>query len=89
MGQLYIMYPIGYDLSYEIFNEKTSFFNKWLSKIKDRAAKKAILMRIMRAENGNLEIPKLLGRLCKKCGSLSAKVIESISLYVTIKSLSY
>jgi len=41
--------------------EKTSLFDKWLSKIKDRAAKKAILMRIMKAENGNLS-----ERLCKK-----------------------
>jgi len=33
--------------------EKTSLFDKWLSKIKDKATKKAILMRIRRAENGN------------------------------------
>ena len=41
--------------------EKTSLFDKWLSKIKDRAAKKAILMRIMRAENGNFGDIKSVG----------------------------
>ncbi len=41
--------------------EKTDFFDKWLAKLKDRNAKSAILMRIMRAENGNFGDVKSAG----------------------------
>ena len=41
--------------------EKTPIFDKWLSKLKDNTAKIAILMRIMRAENGNFGDIKSVG----------------------------
>lgn len=41
--------------------EKTSTFEKWLSKLKDKTALKAILMRIIRAENGNFGDTKSVG----------------------------
>ena len=41
--------------------EKTPVFDKWLSKVKDKTALKAILLRIMRAENGNLGDVKIVG----------------------------
>lgn len=41
--------------------EKTPVFDKWLSKLKDKTALRAILIRIMRAENGNLGDVKAVG----------------------------
>lgn len=41
--------------------QKTTVFDKWLSKLKDKSAVKAILMRIMRAENGNFGDCKSVG----------------------------
>ncbi|MPY24416.1 type II toxin-antitoxin system RelE/ParE family toxin [Shewanella sp. YLB-07] len=40
---------------------KTAEFDKWLSKMKDKSALKAILMRIMRAENGHFGDSKSVG----------------------------
>jgi len=34
--------------------EKSSYFDKWLKKLKDRVAKARILLRIKKVENGNL-----------------------------------
>lgn len=41
--------------------EKTPTFDKWLSKLKDRAATRAILMRMVRVENGNFGDVKSVG----------------------------
>jgi putative addiction module killer protein len=41
--------------------EKTPLFDKWLSKLKDKSALRAILIRIMRAENGNFGDSKSVG----------------------------
>lgn len=41
--------------------EKTPTFDRWLSKLKDRIALNAILMRIVRAENGNFGDTKSVG----------------------------
>jgi len=46
-------------MKYEIL--KTDTFDKWLSKLKDKQARTAILMRIIRAENGNLGDVKSVG----------------------------
>lgn len=41
--------------------EKTPTFDKWLLKLKDKIALNAILIRIMRAENGNFGDSKSVG----------------------------
>lgn len=41
--------------------EKTPTFDKWLLKLKDKVALNAILIRIMRAENGNFGDSKSVG----------------------------
>lgn len=41
--------------------EKTPTFDKWLSKLKDRTALNAILIRIVRAENGHFGDVKSVG----------------------------
>jgi putative addiction module killer protein len=41
--------------------EKTPTFDKWLSKLKDKTAIKAIAMRMVRAENGNFGDVKNVG----------------------------
>ncbi len=46
-------------MSYEIVSTET--FNKWLAKVKDRQARKAIAMRLTRAEAGNLGDVKPVG----------------------------
>lgn len=46
-------------MSYEIVTTKT--FNKWLAKVKDRQARKAIALRLLRAEAGNLGDVKPVG----------------------------
>ena len=46
-------------MSYEIVTTET--FKKWLSKVKDRQARKAIAMRLLRAEAGNLGDVKPVG----------------------------
>lgn len=55
------MYPISYNANMKYTIEKTPFFDKWLSKLKDKTALKAILIRILRAENGNLGDVKVVG----------------------------
>ena len=55
------MYPVGYYFFMKYLIEKTDFFDKWLTKLKDRNAKSAILMRIMRVENGNFGDVKSVG----------------------------
>ena len=46
-------------MSYEIVTTET--FKAWLSKVKDRQARKAITMRLLRAEAGNLGDIKPVG----------------------------
>ncbi|MCL6272318.1 type II toxin-antitoxin system RelE/ParE family toxin [Sansalvadorimonas sp. 2012CJ34-2] len=46
-------------MSYEIVSTET--FNRWLAKVKDRQARKAIVMRLTRAEAGNLGDVKPVG----------------------------
>jgi putative addiction module killer protein len=55
------MYPMGYNVAMKYTVDKTPVFDKWLSKLKDKTALKAILIRIMRAENGNLGDVKVVG----------------------------
>jgi putative addiction module killer protein len=62
--------------------ETTDQFDKWLKTLKDKQAIKAILMRLMRAEQGNLGDIKPLG------GNLSEMRIfigKGYRLYFTIK----
>ena len=46
-------------MNYEIVTTET--FRRWLSKVKDRQARKAIAMRLTRAEAGNLGDVKSVG----------------------------
>ena len=46
-------------MSYEIVSTET--LNRWLSRVKDRQARKAIAMRLARAEAGNLGDIKSVG----------------------------
>jgi len=46
-------------MSYEIVSTET--LNRWLSRVKDRQARKAIAMRLTRAEAGNLGDIKSVG----------------------------
>ena len=46
-------------MNYEIVTTET--FRRWLSKVKDRQARKAIVMRLTRAEAGNLGDVKSVG----------------------------
>ena len=46
-------------MSYEIATTET--FKRWLAKVKDRQARKAIAMRLVRAEAGNLGDVKPVG----------------------------
>lgn len=41
--------------------EKTTTFDRWLTKLKDRTAKAKILLRIKKAETGNLGTSRSLG----------------------------
>ena len=63
--------------------QKTHTFDKWLSKLKDPIALKAILIRIMRAENGNFGD-------CKKVGTTIQEmrifVSKGYRVYFTIKN---
>ena len=79
------MYPIGYNFNMKYTIEKTPLFDKWLCKIKDRTAKKSILIRIMRAENGNFGDKKSVGSPVQEMRILLAKAIESISRYEIIE----
>ena len=63
--------------------EKTSLFDKWLSKIKDRAAKKAILMRIMRAGNGNFGDIKSVGTPVQE---MRIFVSKGYRIYFTVRN---
>ena len=42
--------------------EKSIYFDKWLTKLKDRLAKARILVRIKKVENGNLGEYRSVGR---------------------------
>ena len=46
-------------MSYELVTTDT--FKRWLAKVKDRQARKAIAMRLVRAESGNLGDVKPVG----------------------------
>lgn len=52
---------MGYNalMRYEIVTTET--FKRWLAKVKDRRARKAIAMRLLRAEAGNLGDVKSVG----------------------------
>lgn len=63
--------------------EKTPIFDKWLSKIKDRAAKKAILMRIVRAENGNFGDIKNVGTPVQE---MRIFVSKGYRIYFTVRN---
>ena len=52
---------MGYTSLMKYIIEKTPLFDKWLSKLKDKSALRAILIRIMRAENGNFGDSKSVG----------------------------
>ncbi|HBC3474107.1 TPA: type II toxin-antitoxin system RelE/ParE family toxin [Vibrio parahaemolyticus] len=62
---------------------KTQIFDKWLSKLKDRIALNAILLRIMRAENGNLGDVKNVGAFVQE---MRIFVGKGYRIYFTIKN---
>jgi putative addiction module killer protein len=62
--------------------ETTEQFNKWLKKQKDKQAIKVILMRLMRAEQGNLGDIKSLGDNLSEMRIFTGK---GYRLYFTIK----
>ena len=67
-------------MSYEIVTTET--FRRWLSKVKDRQARKAIAMRLTRAEAGNLGDIKPVG------GSVSEMRVfvgKGYRIYFTIR----
>ncbi|NRB79153.1 MAG: type II toxin-antitoxin system RelE/ParE family toxin [Saccharospirillaceae bacterium] len=63
--------------------EKTSLFDKWLSKLKDRTAKTAIIMRIMRAENGNFGDVKSVGTPVQE---MRIFVSKGYRIYFTVRN---
>lgn len=63
--------------------EKTPTFDQWLSKLKDKSALKSILIRIMRAENGNLGDIKNVGSTIQE---LRIFVGKGYRIYFTIKN---
>ncbi len=63
--------------------EKTPTFDKWLSKLKDRTALNAILLRIMGAENGNLGDVKPVGSPIQE---MRVFVDKGYRIYFTIKN---
>ncbi len=63
--------------------EKTPLFDKWLSKMKDRTAKNAILMRIMRAENGNFGDIKSVGAPVQE---MRIFVSKGYRIYFTVRN---
>ncbi|WP_067517570.1 type II toxin-antitoxin system RelE/ParE family toxin [Endozoicomonas ascidiicola] len=68
-------------MGYEIVTTET--FKKWLAKVKDRQARKAIAMRLVRAEAGNLGDIKSVG------GAVSEMRIfvgQGYRIYFTIRN---
>lgn len=63
--------------------EKTSTFDKWLSKLKDKNALNAILLRIIRAENGNLGDVKSVGSPIQE---MRVFVGKGYRIYFTIRN---
>ena len=62
--------------------EKTLVFDKWLSKIKGRSAKNAILIRIMRAESGNFGDVKNVGASIQE---MRIFVSKGYRIYFTVR----
>ncbi len=62
--------------------EKTPTFDKWLSKLKDKAALRSIMMRIVRAENGNLGDVKSVGAPVQE---MRIFVSKGYRIYFTIR----
>lgn len=63
--------------------EKTAVFNKWLLKLKDKVARNAILVRIMRAENGNFGDIKSVGSPVQE---MRIFVGKGYRIYFTVKN---
>jgi putative addiction module killer protein len=74
---------MGYNQPMKYSIEKTLLFDKWLSKLKDRTAKTAILMRIMRAGNGNFGDIKSVGTPVKK---MRIFVSKGYRIYFTVRN---
>jgi putative addiction module killer protein len=83
MESLYSVYLMSYNFPMKYSIEKTFLFDKWLSKLKDRAAKTAILMRIMRAENGNFGDIKSVGTPIQK---MRIFVSKGYRIYFTVRN---
>ncbi|EGQ8533127.1 type II toxin-antitoxin system RelE/ParE family toxin [Vibrio parahaemolyticus] len=62
--------------------EKTPTFDKWLSKLKDKVALRSIMMRIVRAENGNLGDVKSVGAPVQE---MRIFVSKGYRIYFTIR----
>jgi putative addiction module killer protein len=56
-------------------------FDKWLSNLKDKSALRAILIRIMRAENGNFDDSKSVGAPIQEMRIFVSKVYR---IYFTV-----
>ena len=67
-------------MGYEILTTDT--FKKWLSKVSDRQARKAIAMRLARAEAGNLGDTKSVGGAVSEMRIFAGK---GYRLYFTIR----
>ena len=61
---------------------KTAEFDKWLSKLKDKVALKAILMRIIRAESGHFGDTKSVGQ---SISEMRIFVSKGYRVYFTVK----
>ena len=58
---------------------KTVLFAEWFNSLRDRQARVRIQARIDRAELGNFGDCKQVGKVCLKCGFITAPAIEYIS----------
>ena len=67
-------------MNYEIVTTET--FRRWLSKVKDRQARKAIAMRLTRAEAGNLGDVKSVGGAVSE---MRVFVGEGYRIYFTLR----
>ena len=68
-------------MSYEIVTTET--FKRWLAKVKDRQARKAIAMRLVRAEAGNLGDVKPVGSAVSE---MRIFVGKGYRIYFTIRN---
>jgi putative addiction module killer protein len=77
------LYPAGYSYLMKYIIQKTHLFDKWLSKLKDKSALRAILMRIMRAENGNFGDTKSVGSPIQE---MRIFVSKGYRIYFTVRN---